>query len=276
MSLAVREYKEALRISPGDDKLKARIVVLERKLTQLKNKGGPGAKIQIPLLRFVSFHNLSIRYWDRGQAQLAIKECENAVKILNQSHLPLKGIVNMLDRMVSTHNQFKHREAKMLETESKKNMSPQNRISLTYKIGVLYFDKRMIGKAGEWLKKAEKLIRERSNIAVFTKDAEACSILNEDYIGIRDDLTYLKGMETRFCSEASCERGERGDGLMLSQQAPLPSVLSKDTILTEAGLRDSIAPQLLPEFVGRFEDDDGSSGGWWYELLSRKDIDWQV
>lgn len=75
LMLALREYREALRINPADERVRGRIKLLERHLRK-RDRG-------IPLLRFVSHHNLAIRYWDSGKATLAVKECENAIAILS-------------------------------------------------------------------------------------------------------------------------------------------------------------------------------------------------
>jgi hypothetical protein len=36
------------------------------------------------MMRFVSYYNLAIRYWDQGKSALAIREAENAVGMLSK------------------------------------------------------------------------------------------------------------------------------------------------------------------------------------------------
>ena len=379
LSLAIREYREAQRIMPGDQEVRKRIQYLQKEMAPLKN---PPA--QTPMLRFVSHYNLSIRYWDQGKAVLAIKEVENCIAMLSKFHLPLSGAVHMLDRMVSVHASVKKREGELLEAEEKLSAKGQsgsgvmalsnagtaggggaggprlvggfaggakskhstgtmgltsgraglsgprtgagtsgvgrgrtNRksfggyagavsgnfvsnnlggagatnaaISLAYKLGVLFFDKRMLLRAEQYLTRAEALIRERAAVVLYKAgnvqmQAESgnaaaaaaasgaeegierqCKQLRADYAGIKDDLFFLRQMQTDFCSELGPGAG--------------PGASNKDPALDAVGIRDNIAPGLLPLFVLRFDmegDVATASQSWMKDLIDRPNLDWQV
>ncbi|CAE7040196.1 unnamed protein product [Symbiodinium natans] len=64
--LAIREYREASRLRPRDAETKERLRSACKVLKQLQVLvDGPR---QLPMRRFLAHYNLSLRYWDMGEA----------------------------------------------------------------------------------------------------------------------------------------------------------------------------------------------------------------
>ncbi|CAK9032350.1 Hypothetical protein SCF082_LOCUS20036 [Durusdinium trenchii] len=103
--LAVREYKEAARLRPRDqdtkDQLRSACLVL-RRLQALVD--GPK---QIPMRRFLAHYNLSIRYWDLGEARQAIDEARESCKELAKHGLPRGCAEHNLLLMMQVFTEFK-------------------------------------------------------------------------------------------------------------------------------------------------------------------------
>ncbi|CAD7949173.1 unnamed protein product [Amoebophrya sp. A120] len=286
-TLAVREYKEALRIKPQDANAQNRLNFVERAF--LKEKPVKG------MLRFVSHYNLSLRYWDKGKATLAIKECENAITILKNFGLPMTGLIDVLDKMQVVHEGAKFREQK-LEDQLAFPRNEAKKPELHYRLGVLYFDKRMFDVARKEMQKAETSMKQRGYLTLHQKASpETCMRVREQLEGIRDDLDVLAVKQRRFCLEApgsmsiatsafgsketaisssSAELGEM-EYLFQSQQQIASGV---------PPMRDSLSgPQMLPDFCARFQGDIFGDdevypvppAPWVRELLGRSDLDWQ-
>lgn len=139
--LAVREYREATRLRPRNTEVKQQLraaMALERQLeASLK-----GVKPK-PLGRFLAHYNLSIRYWDLGKAKQALHEADMACEEL-QRHGISGGCAEHNRIVIETvHSDSRAQERALVEAAQR---SPQA-VEPNYRLGELYFDKRMLIRA---------------------------------------------------------------------------------------------------------------------------------
>lgn len=139
--LAVREYREAVRLRPRNAEVKQQLrtaIALERSLeASLKT---PKPK---PLGRFLAHYNLSIRYWDLGKAKQALHEAEMACEELHRHGI--SGGCAEHNRMVIESVQADYRIEERVLVEAAQR-SPQA-VEPNYRLGELFFDKRMLLRA---------------------------------------------------------------------------------------------------------------------------------
>lgn len=139
--LAVREYREAVRLRPRNEAVKQQLrkaVTLEKELeASLKM---PRAK---PLGRFLAHYNLSIRYWDLGKAKQALHEAEMASEELQRHGISEGCSRHNLDVIESVQADCRNEERALSEAAQR---SPQA-VEPNYRLGELYFDKRMLIRA---------------------------------------------------------------------------------------------------------------------------------
>ena len=76
LSLALREWKEAVRLRPHSPAVKE----LERLSGQLK----PVSEPKISLAKFAAQFNLAVYYWDCGRAALALSEAKKAMQSFSE------------------------------------------------------------------------------------------------------------------------------------------------------------------------------------------------
>lgn len=216
-------YKEAKRLRPQDQSVKDR---LKAAVTRYKNVI-PQEKI--PLSRFVSRFNLSLRYWDEGKTDLALKEATYSISLLKSSNLPLGCAEHNLNAMKELTAKYKAKEREVVQNGSKsiKNM---------YRISLLLFDKRMLHKAEEYLRKTIDGIKESLLLAIQRKDDDAAQRLRQDFIGVEDDLA--------FCRKLRLQVGQ-ADG------------------------------PLLPCLTQRFDAPNAACGLWAQNLAERSNLDWR-
>lgn len=176
--LALREYKEAARLRPRDVETKeqlqsARLVL--RKLQALVD--GPK---QIPMRRFLAHYNLSIRYWDKGEARQAIDEARESCKELAKHGLPRGCAEHNLLLMMQVFSEFKGEQKKL---EDAVQRSPEA-IGSNYDLGIHFFDKRMMHKAEAQL----RLTRDRA------KASTALQLVEQDMLSLQgEDAPTLDG-----------------------------------------------------------------------------------
>lgn len=144
--LAVREFREAARLRPRNTEVKQQLraaAALERTL---------GASLQTPkpkpLGRFLAHYNLSIRYWDLGKVKQALLEADMACEELHRHGI--SGGCAEHNRLVIERVQADSRAQERALVEAVQR-SPQA-VEANYRLGELYFDKRMLLRAEAQLK----------------------------------------------------------------------------------------------------------------------------
>ncbi|CAK9070801.1 unnamed protein product [Durusdinium trenchii] len=270
--LAVREYKEAARLRPRDqdtkDQLRSACLVL-RRLQALVD--GPK---QIPMRRFLAHYNLSIRYWDLGEARQAIDEARESCKELAKHGLPRGCAEHNLLLMMQVFTEFKGEQKKLEEALQR---SPEA-VGPNYDLGIHFFDKRMMIKAEEQLRKTRDRARTSSALQLVEQDlvalqAEAAASpkivtalsvapdskkagrMVQVLEDIEDDLKFIGRLKERWCVEE--EKGKAGE-------------------LQATGLRDGSMPQLLPCLHCRYSEDHSACDAWLRDLSVRTDINLQA
>jgi len=188
LSLAIREYKEARRLRPRDAQIQERLKAAVSRFRTM------AAQPNAPLLRFVSHFNLSLRYWDEGKTALAIKQAEYSVDLLNAEGLPSGCADHNLEAMRQLTARFRKTERNLLQS-LEKSKSVKN----MYRLGVLYFDKRMLVKAEEQMKKTENMIKGAFSLAQTKWDAEKSEKILGDLEGVQDDLVFCRKLRHSLC-----------------------------------------------------------------------------
>lgn len=139
--LAVREYREAVRLRPRNVAVKQQLrsaVALEKALEASLKMPKPK-----PLGRFLAHYNLSIRYWDLGKPKQAMHEAEMACEELQRHGISLGCAEHNLVEIERVQSNCRAQERDLVEAAQR---SPQA-VEVNYRLGELYFDKRMLLKA---------------------------------------------------------------------------------------------------------------------------------
>jgi len=262
--LAIREYKEASRLRPRDVDTKDRLRSACKVLKQLQALvDGPR---QIPMRRFLAHYNLSLRYWDMGEARQAIEEAKRARKELQDHGLPCGCAEHNLLLMMQVHTEFKNEQHSLQEAVQR---APEA-IGPNYDLGIHFFDKRMMRRAEAQLRltrdrakaplalqlvEKDRLILQASvddNLCgpppVDSKKADRMVRLLED---IEDDLAFVASLSKVWCVEEEAGKAEE---------------------LQETGVRDGDMPQLLPCLHCRYSQDRAACDAWMADLCRRTDI----
>jgi len=259
--LALREYKEAVRLRPRDVETKeqlhsARLVL--RKLEALAN--GPK---QIPMRRFLAHYNLSIRYWDKGEARQAIDEARESCKELAKHGLPRGCAEHNLLLMMQVYSEFKGEQKKLEDALQK---SPEA-IGPNYDLGIHFFDKRMLHKAEAQLRATREraktssalqlveqdlLVLQGEDVPPVAHDGKKATRMVRVLEDIEDDLKFIGRLKELWCVEE--EAGKTGE-------------------LQATGVRDGSLPQLLPCLHCRYSQDRAGCDAWLRDLSLRTDID---
>lgn len=262
--LALREYREAVRLRPRNTEVRQRFERARAVLRGLQE----ALKVPkaIPLGRFVAHYNLSIRYWDLGKAGQALAQAELACKELRNAGLELGCAEHNL--IVIEREQAKHRQTERQLVEAVQR-TPQA-IGPNYGLAELYFDKRMLHRAEVQLKKTRDLARSASSLQLLeherlqklqesgerpwweTLDGKKVRRLSGLLEGLEDDLSFLTGLRQLWCVEEESGKAER---------------------LQDTGVRDSARPQLLVCLHQRFSQDACQCETWWAGLCGRADVD---
>jgi len=153
--LAVREFREAARLRPRNTDVKQQLraaATLERTLEASLTMPKPK-----PLGRFLAHYNLSIRYWDLGKAKQALHEAEMACEELHRHGISGGCAEHNLIVIERVQADSRVQERALVEAAQR---SPQG-VEANYRLGEIYFDKRMLLKAQAQLKWA----LERANAA---------------------------------------------------------------------------------------------------------------
>lgn len=265
--LAVREYREALRLRPRDLDTRQKLVRAVKVLRRLEDA------LNVPkphsLRRFLAHYNLSIRYWDLGKAPQAIEQAELACKELRSLGVPGGCADHNLRVMTQVQAEFR---AQQRELQEGLKRSPEA-VGLNYELGMHFFDKRMLVRAEDQLRKTrdraralsalqlleydrqKRQLHKQASTAEFriwssaeAKKAEHMTKLLDD---IADDLDYVAGLRNQWCVEE--EAGKLDE-------------------LQATGVRDSVRPRLLLCMHQRYSQDSRACDAWWMELCQRTDI----
>lgn len=138
--LAVREYREAVRLRPRNIAVKQQLrtaIGLERALEASLKVPKPK-----PLGRFLAHYNLCIRYWDLGKAKQALHEAEMACEELRRHGISGGCAEHNLMVIERVQADCRMQERALVEAAQR---SPQA-VEPNYRLGELYFDKRMLLK----------------------------------------------------------------------------------------------------------------------------------
>lgn len=139
--LAVREYREAIRLRPRNAAVKQQLrsaITMERHL---------GASLTLPkpkpLGRFLAHYNLSIRYWDLGKVKQALHEADMACEELQRHGISGGCAEHNLMVIERVHADYRAQEMALVDAAK---LRPQA-VEPNYRLGELYFDKRMLLRA---------------------------------------------------------------------------------------------------------------------------------
>jgi len=182
LALAVREWKEALRLRPHSD--------VGKELARVE------ALLEIPtpprlsLAQFAAHFNLAVHYWDSGRAGLALSEAKKAVRAFE---LVFPG----QDCGCARHHIKAIQQAPTAEGKS------------DYSRGVALFDRRM-------LRAAERHFRAALEEARLRREPRAAGIADDlKYVGeLRDEFSRQRGpllpcLLARFAPPAELEECRR-------------------------------------------------------------------
>eukprot|EP00929_Paragymnodinium_shiwhaense_P014523 TRINITY_DN122438_c0_g1_i1.p1 TRINITY_DN122438_c0_g1~~TRINITY_DN122438_c0_g1_i1.p1 ORF type:complete len:391 (-),score=88.25 TRINITY_DN122438_c0_g1_i1:343-1515(-) len=273
--LAVREYKEAARLRPRDVTTKQQLAKANKALKGLQ------ASMEKPrpwgLRRFLAHYNLSIRYWDLGQARAAITEAERACEELRRAGLPLGCAEQNRELMERVQAQFAGEQQRLIEAAKR---SPQG-ISVNYKLAMLLFDKRMLFRAEALLKWTRECARATSALRLVEQDRQQLQMESEQSPAaaiaaamspatlrgkkarqqichlvedIEDDLEFLAELREQWCVEEEAGKAEE---------------------LQETGIRDGARPQLLHCLQRRWSEEPAACEAcnrWWADICTRGDL----
>lgn len=267
--LVVREYVEAARLRPRDQDTKQRLQAARATLRKLQVAiDGPAPT---PLRRFLAHFNLSIRYWDLGQAKQAIAEARRACEELKKVGLPLGCAEHNLALMTQVQTEFvaEHRRLQEAVEGSPEAVGPN------YDLAIYFFDKRMMLKAEAQLRYTRERARAASALQLVEhekqKMSQAVSQIDEIISWptlegkkarrmaqlleeIEDDLDFIAALRERWCVEE--EAGKREE-------------------LQETGIRDGARPQFLPCLHRRYSQATQSCDSWCAQLCSSTDFRFQ-
>lgn len=262
--LALREHKEAARLRPRDVATQQQLAVARAVLRRLQ-AALDGPKLH-PLRRFLAFYNLSIRYWDLGKAKEAIEQAKHACEELRKAGLPCGCAEHNLRLMTQVHAEFRVEHKELVEAVRK---SPQA-IAANYDLGTHYFDKRMLVRAEEQLRRTRELARSVSALKLVEHDrylhqappesplwtvapteAKQARRMANLLMDIEDDLDFLAGLREMWCVEEESGKAEE---------------------LQATGVRDGSHPQCLPCLHSRYSQDVASCDAWWSDLCKCSDV----
>lgn len=268
--LAVREYREAVRLRPRDAEMRQRLAAAVASLRQLQAAlAGPKAQ---PLRRFLAHYNLSIRYWDLGKGKEALAEAERACQELRKAGLPCGCAEHNLVLMSQLQADHAAEQRRLQEAVRR---SPEA-VGPNYDLGVLLFDKRMLLRAEAQLRWARERARAASALQLVERERRRASpatgppwvaavageawpeaeakkarrmagLLEE----VEDDLEFIGGLRELWCVEEETGKAEE---------------------LQATGVRDGARPHLLPCLRRRFSPDGELCERWWAEICSCADF----
>lgn len=297
--LAVREYRDAVRLRPRNADAKQR---LQTALATLRALGAASAVAQggppkpeapgRPLaqkdlrLRFLAHYNLSIRYWDLGKAKQAEGEACAAILELEKVGLPLACAEHNLEIMERVQAKSRAEERRLLEAVER---SPQA-IGPNYELGVHYFDKRMLLRAQAQLRWTRECAKSASALQIIEHERQKLTLQ------CPADQTYLPGnhwitsttpmtplrrpppVDSPLWWKDEDKRARRLARILNDLQDDLDFLgglcdlwraendAGKTEELQETGVRDGHRPQLLPCLARRFTQDCRACDEWWCEI----------
>jgi len=271
--LAIREYKEATRLRPRDEATKKFLRAAQKACKSLEVAlAGPRPR---PMRRFLAHYNLSLRYWDMGKAKQAIAQAELACEKLDKARLPRGCAEHNLVLMRQVHSHYHHEEKRLEEALQRSPQAvnashPLKVVNPSYKLGILFFDKRMLLRAEKQLRftldharavSALQLVQHDKQrhcqtpcgapvwLSMERKKARRTTHLLEE---LEDDLDFISGLRERWCVEEEAGKAEE---------------------LQTTGIRDGAQPHLLPCLHRRFAQDCRDCDQWWAQICERDDID---
>jgi len=278
--LAVREFREAVRLRPRNLPTKKRLAQAMRGLKRLQAMlAGPQT---LQLRRFFAHFNLAIRYWDLGNGSQALKEARLALVELETLGLGGGCAEHTVQLIEHVQSESRKKEAELVDAVER----APHAITPSYKLGVHYFDKRQLVKAEAQLKHTlerartasalqlverdrQRLSLEKGDVplhlqAETRKDRKLSTILND----LQDDLDFLTELRGRWTTdvfrasfglwEPSAKGGRCGSKPATAEctsAAPPPQL------------------RLSPCLRRRFSADCRACDEWWAQLCSCADVD---
>ncbi|KFG62462.1 hypothetical protein TGRUB_235870 [Toxoplasma gondii RUB] len=96
--------------------------------------------------RFISLHNMAIRYWDDGRPALAFRHARLARDLLKAHGLPFGCVGHLMKAMKDLQRPYAAVERRIHAAAKAKNSS----VRAHFDLAQLFFAKRMLGSAGGW------------------------------------------------------------------------------------------------------------------------------
>jgi len=180
----------------------------------------PGGPTPIPMKRFATFFNLTVRYWDEGKVDLAKIVAQNALNWLVRYNLPEGCARHQMDIILQCEQTFRARERAL----KKRLKAHPNSIKAQYDTAVLHFDKRQFTAAEQQLRASQITMKLHGKMAL-TKNtglasskarevservqsendaaihAQKLSQIAQDLEGVEDDLCVVRELRKQFCAE---------------------------------------------------------------------------
>ncbi|CBZ54587.1 conserved hypothetical protein [Neospora caninum Liverpool] len=94
--------------------------------------------------RFISLHNIAVRYWDDGRPRLALRHARLALDMLKTHGLPSGCVGHLIKAMRELQRPYAGVERQILAAVKAKNSSVRAHVDLAQ----LFFSKKMLGSAG--------------------------------------------------------------------------------------------------------------------------------
>eukprot|EP00405_Crypthecodinium_cohnii_P032608 CAMPEP_0206520318 /NCGR_PEP_ID=MMETSP0324_2-20121206/65690_1 /ASSEMBLY_ACC=CAM_ASM_000836 /TAXON_ID=2866 /ORGANISM="Crypthecodinium cohnii, Strain Seligo" /LENGTH=285 /DNA_ID=CAMNT_0054014017 /DNA_START=6 /DNA_END=863 /DNA_ORIENTATION=- len=218
------------------------------------------------LKRFLAHYNLSIRYWDLGKPKQAIAECDLAISELRKAGLPTGCATHTLQVMKEVHSHFRANEKRLQESCAR----CPNHVGLGYKLGIMYFDKRMLIRADEQLKMAREAARAKLALKLIGIDRQRLQL--SETVAPRGWPAWLDVTEEpRNLKMANLLQEIEDDLAFLGKvrtQWSVENVSGTLETLQETGVVDGERRQLLPCLRRRFSQECQECDRWSTELFS--------
>lgn len=240
--LAVREYKEAVRLRPRREDTKAELRAAVGALRRYQCDAE--VKTPKPLGRFLAHFNLAMRYWDLGKPKEAREEALLACRELDIAGLDRGCAGHTFSTINSIHQTMLTDERRLLEAAKK----APDAIAPAYELGVHFFDKRMIFRAEVQMRAVQERVKQTSSLRLLHHDKEKHSSVGK--CSSCQKLVQIRGGYCDSCIKLAAFTGSAG--VNISGVMPVPAspaaVEKKARNLTRtlANVREDL------ELLGRF------------------------
>jgi hypothetical protein len=204
--------------------------------------------------------NLTIRYWDRNMPGAALKEAHRAVDVLESLNLPV-GCAGHNVRVIRDVMS----RTKLGEDDLMKQLKIQkSSIDVNYRLGLVYFDRRMFTRSGECFHAVRSLLESREKIE-FARVSTA-QLRRRDLEADRG-TRHFSAVSSGAVDESRLEAVRGRVGEVLDDLAHLDE-------LNRVYCRLSREAPILPCLLSRFSPDVAPCEDWWREIRMNDEILW--